>query len=195
MTTDQTVTSANSAAPQAHPDGTTVMTGRTWCVEDDINTDLILPIHVMPLPFEERPQHMFQANRPGWAAQVRQGDILIARHNYGMGSSRPAAQVMKHLGLACLVAESLNGLFFRNCVNFAFPALEVPGVRAAFEEGDEARVDFENAVVTNLRTGQELRGNPWPELAMTIFRAGGLIPSLEAAGLLHPEGWTPESDA
>jgi 3-isopropylmalate dehydratase small subunit len=98
-----------------------LMWGRVWCVDDDINTDLILPIHVLRVPPPERPQHMFMANRPGWAALVRPGDILVAGKNYGMGSSRPAAQVMKDLGLACLLAESVNGLFFRNALNYAFP--------------------------------------------------------------------------
>ena len=57
-----------------------------------------------------------------------------------MGSSRAAARSLKNLGLYCMLAESLNGLFLRNCVNFAFPALECPGVHAAFAEGEEAEV-------------------------------------------------------
>jgi 3-isopropylmalate/(R)-2-methylmalate dehydratase small subunit len=165
--------------------------GRVWCVDDDVNTDLILPIDVLPVPRMERRQHMFRANRPGWARQVQDGDVLIAGSNFGMGSGRPATQVMKDLGLSCVVAESLNGLFFRNCVNFAFPALEVPGVRAAFEEGDRALIDFEAAAVTNVRTGRKLRGAPWPEINLRTIRAGGLIEKLDADGLLHPVGWAP----
>lgn len=168
-----------------------VFRSRVWCVGDDINTDLILPIEILPLPRLERPPHMFQANRPGWAQQVRAGDILIAGRNYGMGSSRPAALAMKDLGLSCLVAETINGLFFRNCVNFALPALAIPGVRAAFEEGDEGEVDFTQGIVRNLRTGAELRGTPWPELLLRSMRAGGLVEKLEAEGLLQPAGWAP----
>ena len=138
---------------------------------------------------------MFRANRPGWAAEVKPGDIMVAGKNYGMGSSRPAAQVMKDLGLACLVAETLNGLFFRNCVNYAFPALEVPNVRAAFTEGDEAEVDFESGTVRNLRTGAELKGPPWPDMAMKMYRAGGLMEQLEAEGYFHPKGWKPDFSA
>ena len=169
--------------------------GRVWCVDDDINTDLILPIPIIPLPRMDRPQHIFRANRPGWAQQVKPGDILIGGKNFGMGSGRPAALAMKDLGLSCLVANTLNGLFFRNCVNCAFPALEVAGVRAAFEEGDEAEVDFDSATVTNLKTGTTLKGSHWPELALQAMRAGGLIEKLEAEGLLHPEGWTPGAAA
>jgi 3-isopropylmalate/(R)-2-methylmalate dehydratase small subunit len=73
----------------------------------------------------------------------------------------------------------------------ALPALEVPGVRAAFEEGDEAEVDFDAATVTNLRSGTRLVGAPWPDMLMKSLRAGGLIERLEAEGLVHPAGWRP----
>jgi 3-isopropylmalate/(R)-2-methylmalate dehydratase small subunit len=126
---------------------------------------------------------------------VKPGDILIGGKNFGMGSGRPAALALKDLGLSCLAAESMNGLFFRTCINFAFPALEVVGVRAAFEEGDEAEVDFDAATVTNVRTGTTLTGSPWPEFALKALRAGGLINKLEAEGLLYPEGWTPGAAA
>jgi 3-isopropylmalate/(R)-2-methylmalate dehydratase small subunit len=171
-----------------------VFRGRVWCFGDDLNTDLMMPISVIPLPRQERPQYVFQANRPGWSGQVRPGDLLVAGSNFGMGSGRSAAQVLKDLGLACLLAETINGLFFRNCVNFALPALEVAGVRAAFVEGDEAEVHFSAGRVVNLRTGAELTTNPWPESAVRTLNAGGLDAQLESEGLLHPVGWSPPLD-
>jgi len=167
------------------------LTGRSWCFGDDINTDLILPVHATTLPFEERPKHMFQANRPGWAEQVHRGDILVAGRNFGMGSNRPAALVLKELGLGCLIAESINGLFFRSCVNYAFPALEVPGVGSACKEGDTVEIEFEEGVVRNVRTGALLRGAPWPDMAIRILEAGGLIRQLESEGLLESPDWSP----
>src|SRR5438105_371740 len=108
--------------------------------------------------------------------------ILVAGRNLGMGSGRSAAQVLKDLGLACLLAETINGLFFRNCVNFALPVLEVAGVRAAFDEGDEAQVDFSAGRVVNLRTGAELAASAWPESALRTLEAGGLDAQLESEG-------------
>ena len=166
-----------------------------WCVGDDINTDLILPNDMLSRSRVERASSVFRPNRPGWAAQVRSGDILVGGRNFGMGSGRPAALAMKDLGLACLVADSINALFFRNCVNDALPALEVPGVRAAFAEGDQAQVDFEAATVTNLRTGLCLSGTRWPPVLLKALLAGGLVERLEAEGLVHPEGWSPAADA
>lgn len=72
-------------------------TGRVWKAGDDISTDLMMPGRTIVLPPAERVKHRFEANRPGWAAQVRPGDILVAGRNHGTGSGRPAAQIMKHL--------------------------------------------------------------------------------------------------
>ena len=119
---------------------------RVWKFGDNINTDLILPIQAFYLTPQEQTRFVFSANRPGWADQVQPGDIIVGGKNFGMGSSRPAARSLKNLGIGCLIAHSINGLFFRNCVNFAFPALECRGVHEAFTEGDIAEVDFDRGI-------------------------------------------------
>lgn len=164
--------------------------GRVWVFGDDVNTDLIQPMHVLFKPVAEQPGWCMSANRPGWAEQVAEGDVLVAGRNFGTGSSRPAARVLRDLGIGCLLAESINGLFFRNCVNFALPALEVSGVSGLFVEPDEAEIDFAAAAVRNLRTGETLQGEPWPDRLRTILEAGGLLPLLEAEGYvdLHAAG-------
>ena len=159
---------------------------RVWKVGDNINTDLILPMQAFYLPPAEQPKYVFSANRPGWVDQVKPGDILIGGTTFGMGSSRPAARSLKNLGLACLVAPYINGLFFRNAVNFAFPALECPGVDAAFEEGDVAEVDFETATVRNVTRNRTLEGRRMPPQLMDLVKAGGIYPLLEKEGLIAP---------
>src|SRR4029079_11163594 len=141
-------------------------TARVWKFGDNINTDLILPNVAFYLTPQEQLRYIFRANRPGWVDLVHAGDILIGGNNFGMGSSRPAARNLKNLGLACLVAESINGHFYRNCVNFAFPATESAGVFALFDEGDIAEVDFDNATVTNVTkaTSLPMRQIPAPLL-------------------------------
>lgn len=162
-------------------------TARVWKVGDNINTDLILPNKAFYLTHEEQAQYVFHANRPGWAQQVQQGDILIGGRNFGMGSSRAAARSLKTLGLSCLLANSLNGLFFRNCVNFAFPALECRGVHDAFEEGDIAEIEFEQARVRNVTRGTELVAKPLPESLLRLVMAGGVYALLEKEGLIAPK--------
>jgi 3-isopropylmalate/(R)-2-methylmalate dehydratase small subunit len=159
-------------------------TGKTWKFGDNINTDLILPGRAQLFNEAEQLRCVFEANRPGWIDEVASGDILIGGHNFGMGSSRPAARSLRNTGLACMVAESINGLFYRNCVNWGFLALECAGISTAFEEGDEAKVSFEEFTVTNRRTGDVLQGRPVPAVLLDTMKAGGVLPLLEAEGLI-----------
>jgi 3-isopropylmalate/(R)-2-methylmalate dehydratase small subunit len=159
---------------------------RTWKFADNINTDLILPNVAFYLTPQEQLKYIFRANRPGWVDLVQPGDIIIGGKNFGMGSSRPAARNLKNLGLACLVAESINGLFYRNCVNFAFPATECTGVYGLFDEGDVAEVDFDSARVTNTTKGKSLPMRQLPPPLLKIVEAGGIFSLLEKEGSIAP---------
>ena len=163
-----------------------MVSGSVWTFDDNINTDLILPGHLLFATEEEQRRAVFSANRPGWVDQVKQGDVIVGGLNFGMGSSRPAARSLKNLGLGCLIANSINGLFFRNCVNFAFPAMECPGVFDAFSEGDVAEVDFEASSVRNTTTGKLLKGASLPPKLLDLLKAGGIYPLLEKEGLIAP---------
>ena len=163
-------------------------TARVWKFPDNINTDLILPNRAFYLTAEEHVSYVFSANRPGWSAEVQKGGILIGGKNFGMGSSRPAARSLKNLGLACLVAPYINGLFFRNAVNFAFPAIECPGIDEAFDEGDIAEVDVMGARVRNITKGTELIAKPLPDQLLSIISAGGIYPLLEKEGSISAKG-------
>ena len=163
-------------------------TARVWKFGDNINTDLILPILAFYLTPREQARYVFHANRPGWVDQVQPGDIVIGGRNFGMGSSRPAARSLKTLGLSCLVAHSINGLFFRNSVNWAFPAMECPGVYEAFSEGDVAEVDFDSCTVRNVTSGERLPGKGIPPQLVEIINAGGVYALLEKRGSIAPKG-------
>src|SRR6187455_710792 len=162
-------------------------TARVWKFGDNINTDLILPNVAFYLTPQEQLKYIFRANRPGWVDLAQPGDILIGGKNFGMGSSRPAARNLKNAGVACLVAESINGLFYRNSVNFAFPAMECTGVEALFQEGDTAEVDFDAGTVKNLRTGESLPARKIPPELLKIVNAGGIFPLLEKEGAIAPK--------
>lgn len=137
---------------------------------------------VMP---KDQPPYCMQPNRPGWAEQVQQGDILIGGRNFGTGSGRPGARVLRDLGIAALITETINGLFFRNCVNYCLPALEVPGITGAFEEGDIADVDLKKFTVRNSRSGEEFQAKPWPDLLANIYDKGGVFNLLESEGYIR----------
>ena len=159
---------------------------RVWKFGDNINTDLILPILAFYLTPQEQTRYVFKANRPGWVDLVKPGDIIIGGNNFGMGSSRPAARSLRNLGLGCLIANSINGLFFRNCVNFAFPAMECAGAFDSFSEGDIAEVDFDAGSVHNATTGKTLSSVNLPPKLLDLLKAGGIYPLLEKEGYIAP---------
>jgi len=163
-----------------------VISGRVWKFGHSINTDLMMPGPALYLPEAERIRYVFQANRTGWVDQVRRGDFIIGGTSYGVGSSRPAALSLHNLGIGCLIAESINGLFFRNCVNFGLLALECPGVHAMFEEGQTASVSTDDLTVRNEQTGEVRKALPVPRQLVDLMCGGGIFPLLESQGLIAP---------
>lgn len=175
-----------------------MIAGRTWKFGDDINTDLIMPGPALYLPEAERVRFVFQANRPGWVDMMRPGDIIIGRRSFGVGSSRPAALSLRNLKVGCLIAESINSLFFRNCVNFGLLALECPGIHDAFEEGQTAEVMLDDFRIRNRETGAVLQAARVPEQLVKLMVKGGVLPLLESEGLvapMAPEKETPQAGA
>ena len=158
--------------------------GRVWKFGDNINTDLMLPGPYLYRSAEEQARAVFMNNRPGWVDQVQKGDAVVGGFNYGMGSSRPAARSLRNCGVGFLLAETINGLFFRNAVNHGFRAFECPGVSQAFEEGDTAELSIEDWTATNRRTGRTLAVTPVPKMLLDMMLSGGILPLLEAQGLI-----------
>jgi 3-isopropylmalate/(R)-2-methylmalate dehydratase small subunit len=163
-----------------------VLDGQVWSFGDDINTDLIAPTPYIYMPAKEQAKHVFEANRPGWVQQVKPGDLIVAGRNFGMGSSRPAPMGLAALSIGGVLADSINALFFRNCVSFGLLALECPGVSRMLEEGQRARISIEDFTVQNLATGATLPAVPIPSSLIRLMRRGGIFPLLESEGLILP---------
>lgn len=154
--------------------------GRVWVFGENINTDYMMPgFTPRGISMQERTKYCMRAIRPGWSEHVQPGDILVGGNNFGCGSNRPAAYILKLLGLSCLVADSINSLMLRNCVNFNMPALPCKGVSKVFKEGEIASVNIERGIVKNLTTGEVLTTNPLPKRLLGIIEAGGLVSLIE----------------
>jgi 3-isopropylmalate/(R)-2-methylmalate dehydratase small subunit len=140
---------------------------------------------------EAQAKAVFINNRPEFLQEIRQGDVIVGGFNYGMGSSRPAARSLRNCGVGFLLAETINGLFFRNSVNHGFRAFECPGVTQAFAEGDTAELSIEDWTATNRRTGQTLQVTPVPKMLLDMMLSGGILPLLEGQGLIAPRARAP----
>ena len=157
---------------------------KVWKFGDNINTDLMLPGPFLTRSPEEQATAVFINNRPEFLRELQPGDAIIGGFNYGMGSSRPAARSLRNCGVGFLLAETINGLFFRNAVNFGFLALECPGVSKAFDEGDPAELSVADWTARNRRTGQPLQVKPVPDMLLSLMTGGGLLPVMERQGLI-----------
>lgn len=161
------------------------VTGAVWVFGDNINTDLMYPSAAFTATDEERMRLVFHANRPGWSAAVRPGELLVAGTNFGAGSGRPGAKYLRRLGITGIIAESVNGLFLRNSINFALPVMECPGIAAATNEGDVLTVDYGSGAVVNTMTGAVLTGRGLPDVLLELIESGGLLEILVRKGLVE----------
>lgn len=160
--------------------------GRAWVFADpNINSDLLMPSAAFRMRTEEEQARVvLKPYRPGWVDEVREGDVIVAAANFGTGSGRPWARLLRLLGVRGVLAESINDLAYRNCVNAALPAMEVPGILAAVEEGQHVRLDIRAGTASVQETGQELSGTPMPDPLLEIIAAGGLVEQLRTAGYI-----------
>lgn len=159
---------------------------KVWKFGDNINTDLMLPGPYLTRSPQEQATAVFINNRPDFLRELQRGDAIVGGFNYGMGSSRPAARSLRNCGVGFLLAETINGLFFRNAVNFGFLALECPGVSSAFDEGDAAELSVSDWSARNARTGQVLEVTPVPDMLLSLMTGGGILPVMERQGLIAP---------
>jgi len=161
--------------------------GRVWVFGDNLNTDDMYPAFAMKLDPAEAARHVFYQVRPGWTDQVSAGDIVVAGRNFGVGSSRPVATLFTELGIAGLIAEEFNSLFFRNAVNAGLPAMTLPDATTLFGEGDSGTFDLAKGTWRNDTTGSSGSVPGLPDLILDIVASGGVMPRLAAQGYLPAE--------
>jgi 3-isopropylmalate dehydratase small subunit len=149
-----------------------VLQGRVWKFGDSIETDAINPYYRYPT-MEELKQHTMEAYRPEFPREVKPGDILVAGRNFGCGSSRPGL-VLREVGIAAIVVESVSRLFLRNNIARAMPIFMAPGITGFVEDGQTLEVDYPRGTVRNIVTGKGIAMRKFPPLIERIFACGGL---------------------
>lgn len=146
--------------------------GRVWKFGDSIETDAINPYYRYPT-MEELKQHTMEVYRPEFPREVKPGDIMVTGRNFGCGSSRPGL-VLREVGIAAIIAESVSRLFLRNSISRAIPIFVAPGVTSLVEDGGTLEVDYPNGVVRNFASGASVTLRKYPPAIEQIFECGGL---------------------
>lgn len=153
--------------------------GRCWKFGNDIDTDIIIPTqHLNYETMDEIKTHAFEPLRPELAAQLREGDLIVAGNNFGCGSSREqAAEVLAANGVHCVIAKSFARIFFRNAINNGILLLECDNLADEVEEGDVIRVELDKQQII---AGDKVYSIPAiPENLYHIIMDGGLVKSIE----------------
>lgn len=149
---------------------------KTWVFGNDIDTDQIVPGQYLTSPVEEQSQHAFEAISPGFARQFEKGGVLVAGSNFGCGSSRESApEVLKHLGVSAVIAESFARIFFRNAIAIGLPVLVCPEVTGHVRQGEEVEVDLEKATVSRVADKKAFEGVPLNPIMLESLRKGGIM--------------------
>ena len=152
-------------------------TGKVWVLGDDIDTDIIIPTEYLALKtIEDMKQYGFSPLRPELAGQIQPGDIIVAGKNFGCGSSREQApEVIKALGIPCIIAKSFARIFYRTALNNGLLLLEQPELHDVVKEGDTITVTVNEDVDYN---GKKYPIASLPENLMEIIEAGGLVKAM-----------------
>ena len=153
------------------------MTGKVWVLGDDIDTDIIIPTEYLALKtIDDMKQYGFSPLRPELADQIKPGDIIVAGKNFGCGSSREQApEIIKALGIQCVIAKSFARIFFRNSINNGLLLIEQPTLYDDIKEGDTISVVMNEHVDYN---GKTYPIAALPENLMDIIRACGLVKAM-----------------
>jgi methanogen homoaconitase small subunit len=156
---------------------------RAWVFGDDLDTDQMVPGRYAPFMVGQDKFHLyaFCDARPGFAKEVRPGDVLVGGENFGCGSSREyAPAALKKLGVGGIVATSFARIFFRNCVNLGIPVIDSADAIRLVQEGDDVTLDLAAGVLRTPRGDAKLR--PLAPFAQQILAAGGVVAYLREHG-------------
>lgn len=161
--------------------------GRIWMLGDNVNTDVIIPgRYNVTTDRAQLARYCLCEVLPEFAQQVRAGDVVVAGHNFGCGSSREhAPAAIQACGIQVVIARSFARIFYRNAVNIGLPVLICEEAVLASADGQEMGVDLTRGIIANRTTGQTFQAEPLDPFVARIVAAGGIIEYIRQEGTLR----------
>ncbi len=118
--------------------------------------------------------HLMEGFDPGFSKQVQKGDLILAGHNFGCGSSREHPAVgLAHAGVEAVIVKSVNRIFFRSAINQGLPLIVLPEAVEAYQPGDTVRLDMGGGTV--LVGSSQFTFQSLPDKLLAIIRKKGLV--------------------
>jgi 3-isopropylmalate/(R)-2-methylmalate dehydratase small subunit len=161
--------------------------GHVWMLDDNVNTDVIIPgRYNVTTDRAQLARYCLCEVLPEFAQQVQVGDVLMAGHNFGCGSSREhAPAALQACGIQVVIARSFARIFYRNAVNIGLPVLVCEEAVLTSAAGQQVEVDLAAGVVHNVTTGQTFQAEPLDPFIARIAAAGGIIEYIRQEGTLR----------
>ena len=151
--------------------------GHVFKYGDNVDTDVIIPARYLnSFDPQELASHAMVDIDPEFAGKVQSGDIIVARKNFGCGSSREHAPLcLKTAGVSCVIADTFARIFYRNAINIGLPIIECPEAAEGIDAGDQVEIDFDSGRIYNRTKGTEFQGQAFPPFMQELISAGGLV--------------------
>lgn len=176
-----------------------IIKGRVFVVGDNIDTDQIIPAHhlnlVPTIPEEYTKLGAFAMSGLPDEHKIRyvahdsektDFAIIIARKNFGCGSSREHAPIsLGAAGCHAVIANSFARIFFRNCVSTGevYPIETDEDLTQNIETGDEAEIDMTKMTVSFTKTGETHQLKDLGDVK-EVVEAGGIFNYARQAGMI-----------
>jgi len=117
---------------------------------------------------------------PDFPKRMAPGGFIVARKNFGCGSSRETAPVaLKACNVKAIIAEEYARIFYRNCINIGLAVIECKGIAEKVDLNDELEIEFETGRIKNLTKGEQYHGAPIPPFLLKKLERGGLMEELK----------------
>ncbi len=151
--------------------------GHVFKYGDNVDTDVIIPArHLATTDAKGLAEHCMEDIDADFVKKVQPGDIIVAKKNFGCGSSREHAPIaIKASGISCVIAETFARIFYRNAINIGLPIIECKEASEGVEAGDEVEIDFDSGMIYNKTKGTSFKGQAFPPFMQELIGAGGLI--------------------
>lgn len=159
---------------------------RIWMLGDNVNTDVIIPgRYNVTTDRAQLARYCLCEVLPTFSQQVQAGDVVMAGHNFGCGSSREhAPAALQASGIQVIIARSFARIFYRNAVNIGLPVLVCEEAVLASADGQEIEVDLTRGTIHNITTGRTFQSEPLDPFVARIVAAGGIIEYIRQEGTL-----------
>lgn len=151
---------------------------------DNLNTDQMFAGNLTYKVLSSDPEaiipHLFAGFDTNFSKNAQAGDIIIAGHNFGSGSSREHPAVgMSAIGIKAVIVKSVNRIFFRSSINQGLLLIVNPDAVEAYKPGDKIEIDAEKGIIEV--GNKKFEFTPLPDKLMEIIDKKGLVNWINSA--------------